>query len=200
VQNAETVAHVAQIARFGARWFRELGTAAEPGTSLFTVTGAVARPGVHEAPHGIALRELVELARGVTARPQAFLVGGYFGSWFSPADAATVTLEERCLRPRGGGLGARAVHVLGPGQDGLAFSARIARYLADESAGQCGPCVHGLAAIAEALERLALRDDPAARARIERWCAQVGGRGACRHPDGAVRFISSALGVFGRRA
>src|SRR4029077_21248309 len=106
IQNAETVAHVALIARFGPDWFRRLGTRDEPGSSLFTVSGAVRRPGVHEAEMGTPLRELIALAGGATKSPQAFLIGGYFGTWFTASDAASLTLEEACLAPRGGGLGA----------------------------------------------------------------------------------------------
>jgi NADH:ubiquinone oxidoreductase subunit F (NADH-binding) len=194
IQNAETVAHVALIARFGPDWFRQLGTRAEPGSSLFTVSGSVLRPGVHEVEIGTPLRELIALAGGVTKPPQAFLIGGYFGTWFAAAEAASLTLDDACLAPRGGGLGARAIFVLPAGTSGLAETARIARYLADESAGQCGPCVHGLAAIAGALEATARGHDQ--RDRIVRWSSQVTGRGACRHPDGATRFVASALEVF----
>jgi len=80
---------------------------------------------------------------------------------------------------------------------GLMETARIARYLADESAGQCGPCVFGLDAIAGQLERLATGTG-SDLALLRRWTGQVGaGRGACKHPDGTVRMIASALEVFG---
>ena len=196
VQNAETVAHVALIARHGAAWFRRAGTVAEPGTALFTVSGAVRRPGVHEAELGIPLLDLLDLAGGAAAQPQAVLLGGYFGTWFSAADARELTLDDGCLAARGGALGARAVFMLREHVCGVAESARVVRYLAEQSAGQCGPCVHGLAAIAGALERTARLEAADERARIARWCDQVDGRGACRHPDGAVRFVASALRVF----
>ena len=70
------------------------------------------------------------------------------------------------------------------------------QYLADESAGQCGPCVFGLGAIAADLEAVA-KGRTAGTARLRRWLTQVDGRGGCRHPDGAVRMIRSALDVFG---
>lgn len=196
VQNVETVAHLALIAHYGAAWFRRLGTGEEPGTALFTVSGAVRRPGVHEAELGIPLRELVELSGGVTEAPQAFLVGGYFGTWFTAADARTLTLDDACLGARGGGLGARAIAVLPEDACGLAETARVARFLADESAGQCGPCVHGLAAIAATLERATELGGGDERDRLRRSCTQVPGRGACRHPDGAVRFVASAMAAF----
>ena len=80
---------------------------------------------------------------------------------------------------------------------GLAEAARIARYLAGESAGQCGPCVFGLDAIAGQLERLASGRGPDLVA-LRRWIGQVGhGRGACKHPDGTVAMVASALRTFG---
>ena len=72
--------------------------------------------------------------------------------------------------------------------------ARVTRYLASESAGQCGPCVYGLDAIATALEEHARGRDRLPQ--LQRWSEMVKGRGACKHPDGAARFVQSALEVF----
>jgi NADH:ubiquinone oxidoreductase subunit F (NADH-binding) len=73
----------------------------------------------------------------------------------------------------------------------------MARYMAGESAGQCGPCVFGLPALAADLERLARGTaDPDILRRIELRADTVNGRGACRHPDGVVRMVRSALSVF----
>lgn len=194
VQNVESLAHVAQIARYGAEWFRSLGTADEPGSSLVTVSGAVHAPGVYEVALGTPFRELVSGAGGPTEPVQAFLVGGYFGAWVAADDASARSFLDADF----GSLGARAVVALPRSACGVAETARIARYLAGESAGQCGPCVYGLDAIAGALERLARRGGADPRPRIERWLDQVDGRGACRHPDGAARFVRSALDVFAR--
>jgi NADH:ubiquinone oxidoreductase subunit F (NADH-binding) len=187
VQNAETLAHVALIARFGARWFRSLGTAAEPGTALVTLSGAVARPGVYEIELGTRANELVTEAGGLTEPVNAFLVGGYFGGWTRDASHPLTVAA---------GLGAGVVVAFPAAACGVRESARVTRYLAGESAGQCGPCVHGLAALASGLEQIAhgqTRDD---RPRLARFAAQVTARGACRHPDGVARFVSSALDVF----
>lgn len=194
VQNAETVANVALIARHGGEWFRELGTHDDPGSALFTLAGAVRRPGVYEASLGVSLPELVALGGGPSQTPQAVLVGGYFGSWIDAAGAAAVRLDEASMQRRGSGLGARVVSVLPESECGVAETTRIVRYLAGESAGQCGPCVNGLAAIARTLETCVRGGDE--RERITRWSDQVVGRGACRHPDGAVRLVRSALEVF----
>jgi NADH:ubiquinone oxidoreductase subunit F (NADH-binding) len=70
--------------------------------------------------------------------------------------------------------------------------------MAAESAGQCGPCVFGLRAIAATTQRIADGDGaPVDLADLERWTGQVVGRGACHHPDGAAQVMASALRVFG---
>ncbi len=199
VQNVETLAHIALIARFGPEWFRALGTAAEPGTMLFSVGGAVATPRVIEAEIGVSLPDLLAAAGGQTARLQAVLYGGYHGGWLAGADALTVPLANAALRPKGVSLGAGVIVALPADACGLVETARVARYLADESAGQCGPCLNGLPRIAGALAVLAgPHPDRRTRAWVERWSSQVAGRGACHHPDGTVRFVRSALRVFAR--
>jgi NADH:ubiquinone oxidoreductase subunit F (NADH-binding) len=195
VQNVETFAQIALIARFGVAWFRELGTSREPGSTLVTVSGAVRRPGVHEIELGTSLASVVEEAGGLTAPVSAYLVGGYFGTWLRAADCESLPLLEADLSRNGASLGARAIVALPADTCALGEVARVTRYLADESAGQCGPCINGLAAIADSVERLAagIGDD---RVQLARWVDVVRGRGACRHPDGTTRFVASALAVF----
>ncbi len=196
VQNVETLAHVALIARYGPAWFRAAGTDDEPGTALVTLSGAVAEPGVYEISLGSRLGDLVAQAGGAGARIAGFLVGGYFGTWVGPT-AVDSPLSQAGLRPHGARLGARAIVALPETACGLVETARVLRYLADSSAGQCGPCVHGLDAVAGAFARLAR---PGAggdeRAKLVRWFGQIAGGGACRHPDGATAFAASALAVF----
>ena len=198
VQNVETLANIGLIARYGADWFREAGTSEEPGSVLVTIGGAVRRPGVIEVELGTPLRQLIELAGGLTAPPRAVLVGGYFGTWIAAAGTLDTPLSERALRPLGASLGARAIVVLPSSACGVLESARVARYLAGESAGQCGPCVFGLPAVADAMEAIASGSAGAAAAleRLPRLKAQIAHRGACAHPDGALRFVDSALAVF----
>jgi NADH:ubiquinone oxidoreductase subunit F (NADH-binding) len=196
VQNVETLAHLALIARYGAAWFRAVGTYAEPGSMLVTLAGAVKRPGVHEVAVGTRIRDV--LARG--GDPQepfsALLIGGYFGTWVDFAHAADLPLSEAGLRGIGASVGAGLIAALPAGACGLAETARLARYLAGESAGQCGPCVFGLDAIASQMERLA-SGRGAEVGRLDRWIGQIGsGRGACKHPDGTVAMVASALRAF----
>jgi NADH:ubiquinone oxidoreductase subunit F (NADH-binding) len=194
VQNAETVAHLALVARFGAEWFRELGTPDEPGSALVSLSGAVNRPGVYEIELGTPLAELLRRAGGESEPLRAFLIGGYFGSWLD-SSRLDVPLSDAALVPLGASLGARAIVVLPEEACGLVETARVARYLAAESAGQCGPCVNGLAAIAGGLVRLATGKGDS-RGDLRRWVGAVRGRGACRHPDGAAAFVASALTCF----
>ncbi len=87
VQNVETLAHLALIGRYGAGWFRSLGTAAEPGSMLVTLIGGVHRPGVYEIEIGQPVGEVLELAGGPAAPLSALLIGGYFGTWAGPEAA-----------------------------------------------------------------------------------------------------------------
>jgi NADH:ubiquinone oxidoreductase subunit F (NADH-binding) len=138
---------------------------------------------------------VIDQAGGTLGRPQAILLGGYFGSWAAYDEAVQRPLSRAGLAQLGAGPGAGLIAVLASDVCGLAETARVARYLASESAGQCGPCVFGLPALAGELESLAA-GGPFDRTRLERWLGQVDGRGACRHPDGAVRMVRSALAVF----
>ncbi|HLW18446.1 MAG TPA: NADH-ubiquinone oxidoreductase-F iron-sulfur binding region domain-containing protein, partial [Actinomycetota bacterium] len=194
VQNVETLAGISLVARYGSAWYRAIGDTQEPGTRLVTISGAVERPGVYEVPCGMTVASLVEHAGGASA-VQAFLFGGYFGSWIEAERAWQLPLTESALRHASGALGCGVVVALPSESCGVLETARIARYLSNETAGQCGPCVHGLGALARDLELLAAGARPNAD-RLQRWIDQVKGRGACHHPDGALRFITSAMRVF----
>jgi len=202
VQNVETLAHLALIARYGPRWFRTLGTAQEPGTMLITVhtgSGGGSSPRsqhrgtqVIEAEIGTPLRNLIPQQDA-----HAVLVGGFHGAWLPIDTIGTLTLDNASLRTHGAALGAGVVAVLPADRCGLAEAARVVRYLAAESAGQCGPCLNGLPRMAAALAELAGRGHRRqVRADLERWAGLVTGRGACNHPDGTVRFVRSTLTVF----
>lgn len=197
VSNAETLAHVALIARHGAQWFREVGTHEDPGSTLVTLSGAVERPGVYEVSHGATVSSLVTAAGGLTERSRAFLVGGYSGAWLDMSQARQARLSRAGLAPFSTRLGAGIVVALPERSCPVAEATRVAGWLADHSSGQCGPCVNGLTAIADALAGVRRGDGgPAGLPWIARWCQQVTGRGACAHPDGAAGFVSSALRVF----
>ena len=197
IQNPETLAQLALVARFGSSWYRELGTAADPGSALVTITGAVRAPGVYELAFGTPMSDLLAAAGGPVEPLQALLVGGYFGTWVEESQAHGLRLAREDLRSVGCSLGSGVLIALGESACGLHETARVISYLAEQSAGQCGPCVYGLRAIADSVRALAGGvAGPREVDRILRWCADVRGRGACHHPDGAVRFVESALRVF----
>ena len=107
IQNVETLAHIALIARFGAQWFRSLGTQSDPGTTLLTLSGGFARPGVYEVPMGATLSSVLAAAGTAPAELGAILVGGYFGTWIPAGSMAGVDLGVESLAGAGAGLGCR---------------------------------------------------------------------------------------------
>ncbi|HTZ91390.1 MAG TPA: NADH-ubiquinone oxidoreductase-F iron-sulfur binding region domain-containing protein [Streptosporangiaceae bacterium] len=193
VQNVETLAHLAVIARHGAGWFRGVGTSDEPGSALCTVRDPDGDVRVVETAIGTPLDRLVWLGDDV----QAVLAGGYHGGWLATDIARQLSLSNADLRPAGSMLGAGVLVALPAAYCGLAESAHVARFLALESAGQCGPCFNGLPAIATALAAVARpRPARAELANLRRWAGLVTGRGGCHHPDGTIRFVATALEVF----
>jgi NADH:ubiquinone oxidoreductase subunit F (NADH-binding) len=200
VSNVETLAHLAVLARVGVEGFCAVGTHDEPGTALLTLhRGRGAE--VEEVALGVPLATVAR--RGV--RPDgsdhsqlgAVLIGGYHGTWLPAGAALGARVSRAGLERVGGVLGAGVVVLLPASACPVVESAPVVRRLAGESAGQCGPCVFGLPAIAEVFDALAAgsasRDDVAA---LQRWCSLVERRGACGHPDGVARFVRSLLGAF----
>ncbi len=175
-----------------------MGTPREPGSALITLSGAVHRAGVIEIEYGSPLTSVLEAAGGLSEPVRAFLLGGYAGTWLDTDQAFSAQLDQDALGRVGASLGAGVVVALPQSACAVAEVTRVTSWLADQSAGQCGPCIHGLGAIADALSavchghtsRDALRD-------IRRWSEQVTGRGACAHPDGTARFVTSAVSLFG---
>ena len=133
--NVETLAHLALIARYGDRWFRGVGLPSATGSSLVTISGDVARPGVYEIELGTPIGTVIAMAGGPLHRPQAILVGGYFGGWMTPDRAWPIPLSQPTLRAAGGAMGAGILVCLPPAACGLAETARVVRYLAEETAG-----------------------------------------------------------------
>jgi NADH:ubiquinone oxidoreductase subunit F (NADH-binding) len=196
VQNVETLAQVALVARYGAAWFRTAGTAADPGTRLISVCRDGGATHVAEVPGGIAIGDALRAGNLNPRAASAVLVGGFHGSWV-PAHAFDTSLSREGLAPFGGTPGAGILMALGVGVCPLVVSSGIADYLALESARQCGPCVNGLPAMAAILRRLAARERHSGLpAEAERLAALVTGRGSCHHPDGTARFVLSTLTVF----
>lgn len=184
LSNAETFAQVATLVLAPDR---VPGPATEPGTRLLSVT----RPdGIHvvEVTHGSPWTEV--LTEEEVDRP--VLLGGFHGTWLAPGSLLPLTVSAS-MREHGAALGAGIVIPLAAGTCPLLRTAEILDYLAAQSAGRCGPCFHGLPALADAFGR-AVRGGSTAE--VENIVHLVRGRGACSHPDGTVRLAASALAVF----
>ena len=195
VQNVESLALAALIARRGHAWYQGLGRAR--GIGLLTVSGAVNRAAVHEIELGATLSDAAAAAGGLRGDVRAVLLGGYFGGWADLHEQWGLPLDAPSMRARGLALGCGVVHFLPSDTCGVEATARFMTYLASQSARQCGPCVFGLSAIAGATQRLAAQSpQPGDLDRIVRWSGQLTGRGACHHPDGAAALMHSALQVF----
>lgn len=189
LSNVETFAQIAVLARLGAREYARTGLAAEPGTQLLTIAGDVERPGVIEVPTGVPLDTI--LAASGAAKGSTTLLGGYHGIWLPRTEGVLLSRTVKEVP-----LGAGIVLALGPDTCPLGEVHRVAQWLADQSARQCGPCVFGLGAIVDDFGRL-LAGDPNGWHDARRHLGLVDGRGACAHPDGAARFLASALDAFG---
>ena len=197
VANAETAAHVAALLRMGTDRWRAAGTESCPGPQLLTMAGAVPEPGlVVELVGQATIGEVLEAA-GVPAPPAAVLVGGYAGTWLKGEVAWHTPMETNALRCLGAARGCGLIGVLPHGACGLVETGGLTRYMAGESAGQCGPCVHGLPVLATGMDDLA-RGTAGRRSlkRLHRTADALPGSGACSHPDGVVRLVLSALEVF----
>ena len=194
--NAETLAHLALVARHGAGWFRATGTARGPRHLAVHDHRRGAHPGVLEAPRGTRLGDLLALAHPID--PAAVLVGGYHGAWVPGADLDT-PLSRAGLAPYGAAVGAGVAaraRAATPARCGYAADMaplprrrvrRPVRALRQRSAPDgrhaCSGSPHGVR-------------DARLPAEVERLRALVTGRGACAHPDGTARFVASTMRVF----
>jgi NADH:ubiquinone oxidoreductase subunit F (NADH-binding) len=198
VNNVETLAHIALIARYGSRWFKSVGDPSEPGTMLVTLSGGPTTGSVVEVPTGTRLTDLLGHP-GVTdfRALRAVLLGGYHGSWIPSAMLTDARLSHAGLAHLGASPGAGIIHALPADQCGLARTADILEYLAGQSARQCGPCLNGLPQLARLFDDLAYcRVDERLLEEVSRMIDVIDGRGSCRHPDGTARLARSALDTF----
>ena len=193
LSNTETYAQLAVLARTGVDQFVRVGTRDEPGTVLLSVGGAVAYPSVIEAPYGTAVADVLRLV--ASQPPAALIIGGYHGGWVPPK--GELRLTRAALTAVGGTLGAGVVLVVDDRTCALGELTRVASWLAAQSAQQCGPCRFGLPALVNDLVAAGVGRNGAESA-LNRHTTMVTGRGACAHPDGAARFVSTGVRLLHR--
>jgi NADH:ubiquinone oxidoreductase subunit F (NADH-binding)/NADH:ubiquinone oxidoreductase subunit E len=145
--NMETVYWVREIVEKGAPWFAAKGRNGRKGLRSFSVSGRVKKPGVHLAPAGITLKELVEeYCGGMLEGHQlyAYLPGGASGG-ILPASKADIPLDFDTLQPHGCFIGSAAVVVLSDKDKAAAAALNLMKFFHDESCGKCTPCRVGTA-------------------------------------------------------
>lgn len=201
VLNLETVWAVGLIERHGPDWFAGQGRPDAPGVRLATVSGCGLPQTVVESWSGEALATVVGRATGSAGavRPvRAVLLGGYGGGWLDAEVAWRTPWADRDLVAYDTSTGNGVIFLLGHDQCPLSVVSAQLDYLADESAGQCGPCMFGLPAVAADWRTMITGGPPADEAvsRLRRRLGLLAGRGACHHPDGAARNARTALAVF----
>ncbi|MGL5810569.1 MAG: NADH-ubiquinone oxidoreductase-F iron-sulfur binding region domain-containing protein [Nocardioides sp.] len=198
LSNAETWAQLAQLVAFGASAYVARGLPNEPGTTLLTITtptgpgGPTILPTVVEVEYGSSWADVLP----ASVRGWPLLVGGFHGNWISGSKLAATTISINSLRSVGATLGAGAVILPGTTCP-VVTTSKITDYLADQSARACGPCLNGLPRLARALRSLA-RGESGGDDETRRLIDLVVGRGACSHPDGTARLITSMIREFPR--
>jgi NADH:ubiquinone oxidoreductase subunit F (NADH-binding)/ferredoxin len=190
LSNTETYAQLAIAARMGALPYRSVGLPTEPGTTLLTVGGKY----VMETPTGVPLTYVLELC-GLSPG-QGVLVGGYHGKWLDPKAINATTISRESMKKYGARLGAGAVLPIPEDTCPLGETARVARWLAAETAGQCGPCFIGLPALADAIGQVERGGGQSSIDNVRAYISSVRKRGACSHPDGTAGFVTTALDAF----
>jgi len=141
VNNVETLSHVPHIINRGAAWFAGLGTKTQGGTRMYSVSGRVKKPAVYETSVSITLRQLIELAGGVsgTGRLKAVVPGGGSAAILT-ADEIDVTMDVDGLKNAGTMIGSAGVIVMDESVSIPEALLVLARFYAHESCGQCTPC------------------------------------------------------------
>jgi len=141
MNSVETFAHVPVIVSRGAAWWRDQGAGDSTGLKILAVYGHVEQPGVYCVPMGSTVRQLLDLAGGVSGgRPLGAVQPGGASSNFIGPDQLDLPLDFGPLRDAGTMLGSGAMVVMAEGTDLLAAATNVLRFFRDESCGKCVPC------------------------------------------------------------
>lgn len=198
VNNVETLAHACHILAGGAARYRALGRTA-PGTKLYSLSGDVLRPGLHELPMGTTLGELIFDHGGGMLAGRAFkavFTGGPSNTLLTAEDL-DVPLDFDHVRARGARLGTGAMIVVSEGTSIVRKTAEYVTFFAESSCGQCPPCKVGTYQVARTLERIARGEGrPGDLASLESAARMLPGSGRCGLVDGAATVLRSSLERF----
>jgi len=198
VNNVESIASVPGIITRGAAWFASLGTPKSTGHALFSLSGHVTRPGQYEAPLGVTLRELLELAGGVRAGHELkFWTPGGSSTPLLTAEHLDVALDYESVGEAGSMLGTRALQIFDETTCAVRAIARWTKFYEHESCGKCTPCREGTFWLRRILDRIeggtGTMDDLDV---LLDTCDNILGRAFCALGDGATSPILSGLQFF----
>jgi NADH-quinone oxidoreductase subunit F len=198
INNVETIASVPCIIDKGADWFEELGTEKSKGMTLYSLSGHVTRPGQYEAPMGITLRELLDLAGGIREGHQLkFWTPGGSSTPILTAEHLDIPLDYEGVGAAGSMLGTKALQIFDETTSVVRAVLRWTEFYKHESCGKCTPCREGTWWLVQILERIA-----AGKGRegdIENLLdlsENILGRSFCALGDGATSPITSAIQYF----
>jgi formate dehydrogenase len=193
INNVETLAHVPSVVTRGGAWWAALGRHGAQGTRLWSVSGAVARPGCYEAANGITLRELIDEHSGGLTDEVAAIVPGGAASGILPPTALDASLTREGLREYGAGVGSAAVQVFPARYPLLRLLAETMRFFAEESCQKCTPCRIGNRAIHHLAERLQEGEAVMSRTRLDEWLETMERTSICGLGQAAPIPVRNAL-------
>jgi NADH-quinone oxidoreductase subunit F len=198
INNVETIASVPSILARGVDWFRSMGSEKSPGFTLYSLSGHVTRPGQYEAPLGITLRELLEMAGGVREGHELkFWTPGGSSTPLLTSDHLDVPLDYEAVAGAGSMLGTKALQIFDDSTCVVRAVLRWVEFYKHESCGKCTPCREGFWWLVQIFERL--EQGAGTEADLDKLLDlsdNIAGRSFCALADGGVAPITSSLQYF----
>ncbi|GED96470.1 NADH-quinone oxidoreductase subunit NuoF [Gordonia crocea] len=198
VNNVESIASVPAILRNSPDWFREFGTEKSPGFTLYSLSGHVTRPGQYEAPLGVTLRELLELAGGIRAGHHLkFWTPGGSSTPLLTADHLDMPLDYEGVAGAGSMLGTKAIQLFDETTCVVRAVLRWSEFYQHESCGKCTPCREGTYWLVQLMERLEAGEGrPGDLEKLLDVTDSIVGKAFCALGDAAGAPITSSLALF----
>ncbi len=198
INNVETIASVPSIISAGPGWFRSMGTEKSPGFGIFSLSGHIAIPGQYEAPLGITLRELLDMAGGMrNGRELKFWTPGGSSTPLFTAEHLDVPLDFEGVAAAGSILGTRALQIFDDTTCVVRATARWVAFYKHESCGKCTPCREGFWWLVQILDRMEKGEGTEADLdKLLDLSDNIAGRSFCALADGGVAPVTSSLQYF----
>lgn len=199
VNNVETLCNIPRILHKGAEWFTQVGTEKCPGTMMFSLSGAVNRPGVYEMPMGVTIRELIDTCGGGVSggrKIKAVFPGGPAFSMVT-ADQLDLPMDFDSLKKAGTGLGSAGVIVVDDATCMVRQTLKFSNFFKGESCGQCPPCRMGTINLATLMTKIEAGEGTQKDLdSLLQLCGFVKGTGYCTLVTGAAVLVQSSLKLF----